>query len=444
MTSADLSSVGPSPYRRVWRLAWPIIVSNSTVPIVGLVDTGVVGHLGDPAFIGGVALGTLLFNYIFWGFGFLRMGTTGLAAQSFGADNHEETKAVLGRALIMAVIFGITVLLLRSWIGEWGLGLLEGSSSVKNSASAYFEICALAVPTALANAAMLGWFLALQDARSGLVQQLVVNIVNVTLDFVLVIGFDMGVEGVAWATVAAHTSGTLVSVFIVRRKLGGLSGEVHWAQSLGFQKFCQIMVVNRDIFIRTVCLLTGTAFFMDRSAAMGEVVLAVNAILMNFQALSAFGLDGFAHAAEALVGKSVGKRDAKALQEDVRASSICGLYVSLLYMALFFFGGSLLVSLMTDIQQVRDLAEGYIIWTVILPILSVWAYMFDGIFIGATRSVEMRNAMLVSFASFLVAGYFLVPMLDNHGLWLAYTFFMSMRGVTLWAYYGRVVAMAER
>lgn len=443
MPSVPDPSTDRSEFARVWALAWPLILSNLTVPLVGAVDMAVIGHLDDPAFIGGVALGTLLFNYVYWGFGFLRMGTTGLAAQAHGAGAEDEVRAVLARALILAAIFGALIALLRAPIAEAAFTILDGSDAVHGHAGDYFVIRALAAPIALANTALLGWFLGLQNARYGLIQQVVINGVNAGLDIWLVFGLGMDVEGVAWAAVIGQAVGLGVGLVLVRRLLRRTGGRFVRGRILDISRIRAMMAVNRDIFLRTVCLLTGTAFFMDRSASLGEVALAANAVLMIFQMLSAFAMDGFAHATEAIVGKAIGERDRRRLDAVVRAGTLCAALVAVVFSLLFALFGGLLIDALTGIESVRAAAGSHMIWAALLPVISIWAFQLDGIFIGATRTAEMRNAMIVSLAAFVAVGLPLTASFGNHGLWAAYTAFMAARALSLWFYFPRVRAQAE-
>ena len=441
------TETGPAPvdntYARVWALAWPLILSNLTVPLVGAADTAVVGHLDDPAFIGGVALGTLVFNYVYWGFGFLRMGTTGLVSQAVGAGDSDEARALLARALVLAAVFGGAVALGRGPIGDLAIAWLGGSAAVQGHAADYFAIRALAAPLALANQGLLGWFLGMQNARYGLVQQVVVNGVNVLMDVVLVFGWGMDVEGVAWAAVIGQGLGLLVGLALARRLLARAGGGFERRRILDLGRLRAMMVVNRDIFIRTVCLLTGSAVFMSWSAGLGDIILAANAVLMIFQMIAAFGLDGFAHATEAMVGRAVGARDRRQLDAVVRAGTVCAAGVGLGVTGLYLLGSGLLIDGLTGIETVRVTAETFAVWAIVLPVASVWAFQLDGIFIGSTRTAEMRNAMVASLAVFLMAGWPFSMAFGNHGLWAAYTLFMAARAVTLFAYYPRVRAQAE-
>lgn len=429
--------------RRVWVLAWPLMVSNVTQPLVGLADTAVVGHLDHAYFIGAVALGSLIFSYIYWGFGFLRMGTTGLTAQAYGAEKSDEVKATLARALLMAALFGFLCILLRGVAIDFALWLLGASENVETHARTYIEIRVLSAPGALANIAILGWFYGMQNTRAGLIQQLIINGTNIGLNFLFVFGFGWEVAGVAWASVVSEYLGLVVAAVLVLNMLRKVDGRFRWILIKDRMRFKAMMVLNVDIFIRTVCLLTGSAFFLNIGAGFGELVLAANAVLMNFQAISAHALDGFAHAAEAMIGRAIGARDRKELSQAVKYSTVWAGIFALAFVAVFALTYDLLIALMTNIEAVKETARTYVIWAIIAPFISVWAFQFDGIFLGATRSGEMRNGMIVSLAIFVAVTYLIIPYLSNHGLWLAYLIFVSMRAVTLAARYGKVRAMAE-
>ena len=442
MTFSLFSKTRRSDLVSIWSLAWPLILSNLTVPLVGAVSTGVIGHLDDPAYLGGVALGTLLFTYVYWAFGFLRMGTTGLASQAHGAEAVDEVRAVLARALILAAVFGGLLTLLREPIGTAGLYLLEGNATVQGHARDYFEIRVLAAAPALANIALLGWFLGLQNTRYGLIQQIVINGINIVLSIALVFGAEMDVEGVAWAAVVGQTAGLIVALALAHRLLRQIGGRFERKRIFSLSPIKAMVAVNRDIFIRTVCVLTGTAFFMDRSAALGEVALAANAVLMVFQTLSAYAMDGFAQATEAIVGKAIGARDRLQLDIAARAGTVCALAVAVFAAAVYALFGGLIIELLTGIESVRQEADAHLIWAILLPVASIWAFQLDGIFIGATRTAEMRNAMIASLIAFVAAGLPLIHVFGNHGLWGAYVAFMGARAVTLYLYYPRVRAMA--
>ena len=424
--------------RRVWRMAWPIVLSNMTVPLVGAVDTAVAGHLDDVALIGAVALGSLVFSYIYWGFGFLRMGTTGLVAQALGAEDEGEIRAVLHRAFLLSLLIGALCVLLAGPASTLAFTLLGGSDTVESGARIYFEIRVWGAPAALCNIAALGWLWGMQAARASLVQQIVINGANVILNLIFVFHLGWGLEGIAWASVAAQYLGLAVALLAVRQVLSNRAAPTTVSRLLDWGRLKAMMLINADIFVRTVCLLTGTAFFMNTGAKLGDTVLAANAILMVFQTTSAYGMDGFAHAAEALVGQAIGSGSRRALRAPVAISSLMAGLLSLAVALIFAITGPGIIALLTDIETVREVTGAYLIWAILLPPISVWAYQADGIFIGATRSAEMRNAMIVSLALFWLLGSWFADAYGNHGIWLAYTIFMAARSLSLAFYYPRL------
>ena len=429
---------GPNWNRRVWALAGPIVISNVTVPLLGAVDTAVVGHLPDPRYIGGVAIGALIFSFVYWGFGFLRMGTTGLTAQAWGADNPAEVRAMLARGLLLAVGIGVALLILRAPIGILSFRLLHASIAVEEQATAYYAIRIWGAPAALANYVLLGWFLGLQDARWPLLLQLVMNGLNIALDIVFVMGLAWGVEGVAGATVIAEYVAVGLGLVLASRRLAAMGGGQAGARILDGARTRRMIVVNRDIFIRTLCLIFAFAWFTDRSAVLGDSTLAANAVLMNLVTIAAYGLDGFAHAAEALVGGTVGRRDPAALSAAVRAAMLWAGLVSLATAAVFALAGGTMIDVMTGLPEIRALARDFLPWVAVAPVVAVWCFLYDGIFLGATRTRELRDAMLMSMTGYLVAAWMFLPVWGNHGLWAALLLFFVLRGLTLAAYYPRV------
>jgi MATE family multidrug resistance protein len=422
----------------VWDLAGPIILSNVTVPLLGAVDTAVVGHLPDPRYIGGVALGALIFNFVYWGFGFLRMGTTGPTAQAWGADNPAEIRAVLIRALILAVAFGCLLLLLQEPIGTIAFGLLHGSTDVESEAAAYYSIRIWGAPAALMNYVLLGWFLGLQNARWPLVLQIFMNGLNILLDLAFVTGLGWGVEGVAVATLIAEYAAAALGLLLAARRLGLLPPGLAEARVFDGARFRRMVAVNRDIFIRTMLLIFSFALFTDRGAQFGDVILAANAVLLNLVSVSAYGLDGFAHAAEALVGGAVGRRSIGDLAGAVRAAMKWAGVIAIANAVLYAVAGGLLVDLLTGIAEVRQLAREFLPWAVAMPVIGVWCYLYDGIFLGATRTADLRNAAILTTAIYVVLVWELPQLWSNHGLWLALLVLNALRGLTLAAYYPRL------
>ena len=415
----------------VWRLAGPMILSNLTIPVLGMVDTAVVGHLSEPYYLGAVAIGALIFSFIYWAFGFLRMGTTGQVAQAHGRMDHDETRSALARALSLALMLAVVLIALQ-WPIQWvAMRVIEASAEVEWYAAEYFFIRIWSAPASLVNYVIIGWFLGMQNARGPLYLLLVINISNILLDFWFVWGLGMDVDGVALASVIAEYLGVGVGLWLIVRELKKYPG--HWlkAQIFNSDKLRQMLVLNHNIFIRTLCLIFSFAFFTAQGAKFGDVVLAANAVLMNFQTFMAYALDGFAHAVEALVGKAIGKRDEHQFKRAIYTAAIWSFGVAIAFVLVYSLFGTWLINLLTDIEAVRTTAYLFLGWLVISPVLSVWSYLFDGIFIGATRSAEMRNTMLFSTIFCFLPAWYLFQPFENHGLWAALIVFMVARGVTM-------------
>lgn len=425
-------------HRRVWRLAAPIILSNISTPILGAVDTAVVGHLPDPAYIGGVSLGAVIFSFVFWGFGSMRMSATGLTAQALGAGDKPEFVAILNRSLLLAVVLGAAVILLQWPLAEAAFFLLEASARVEAQTAIYYDVLIWGAPAAVATFAASGWLIGAQRTTAALVVQLTLTGLNMVLDFVFVLGFGWGVAGVALATLISHYVALAVALVACLRVRRQIAGGIVAARILEPARLSAMFAINTDMFLRTLMLLFGFAYFTAESAKLGDVVLAANTVLLHLQNLYAFTLDGFAHAAEALVGQAFGARRRQAFSTAVRVSTIwaCAfaVFAALIILAL----GPTLIDLMTGITDVRATAAIYLPWLIASPLLSVWSFQLDGIFVGATRSADMRNAMLLSLLVFLVAVWLLPPSFGNHGLWLALMLFMLGRGVTLAVLYPRL------
>ena len=425
-------------YHRAWALAWPIILSNSSIPLVGAVDTAVMGHLPDPAYIGAVALGAGLFSILYWGFGFLRMGTTGFVAQALGAGDGAEARAALHRALILAGGLGLALWLLQLPITRVAFALIEGSAQVEALTRAYFDWRIWSAPAVLANYAVLGTLIGLQRTRHVLTLQLVLNGINVALDLLFVPVLGWGVEGVALASIVAECSALALGLVLVERRLRDLPGPRHPVTLLEPDALRALFHANGNIFVRTLCLVASLFYFTVVGTRLGEVYVAANAVLMQLQYFLAYGLDGFAHAAEGMVGSAWGGRHRQHFRAAIRATTVCAVVVALGYSLVYAALGTVFIGWMTDLETVRATAAEYLPWMILAPIVSVWSFQLDGIFIGATRTVEMRNGMLIATAGYLVAVESLVPLLHNHGLWLALMLFLSLRAFTLAAWLARL------
>lgn len=419
--------------RQILRLSIPNIVSNITVPLLGLVDLAMMGHLNNPVYIGAIALGSTIFSMIYTGFGFLRMGTTGLTAQAYGAKQKQEVTLILYRSL--AVAFGLAILLILSqypiqWIA---FSLLEGSEEVKTLAREYFYIRILAAPATLGLYALHGWFLGMQNAKIPMILAIVINTVNIVLNFVFIVGLKMTSDGVAIASVLAQFSGLILALIFLRSKfkpyLEKLKIQLIF-QAAALRKFFSL---NADIFIRTILLIFALAFFTSMSAKISDEVLAVNTLLFQFFFMFSYFADGIAFAGESLTGKAKGAGDYTLLKRTINNLFYWGWGASLLISFLFLLGFKPLMWVMTDNPELIELALKYRWWIVLLPIISGAAFIWDGVYIGVTASKAMRNTMIVaSLFIFLPSYYISIGYLGNHGLWLSLSLFMASRGLLMW------------
>lgn len=439
MTAAPSDTPRAAPGRldhaHVLAIAFPIILANVTTPLIGLVDTAVLGQLGDPRYIGAVAIAAMIFNVIYWAFGFLRMGTTGLTAQAEGSGDPHEVLAALGRALLIAVVVGGIVVALQWPIREAAFWLIEGSSGVEDGAKTYFDIRIWATPAALANYALLGWFIGRGKAGTALVLQLILNGTNVVLDALFVLVLDMAVAGVALGTMIAEmfavVCGLVLAYRVIRRQGDGLALDRVFDRAA----LKRVFTVNADIMMRTLCLLFAFSWFTAKSAESGDILLAANAVLLQFQLFAAYFLDGFAFSAETLVGQAVGARRRAQFESAVRLSSIWAGILSVMLGASFWFFGGFAIDFLTINPEVRELARTYLIWCALAPLAGVAAFQLDGIFIGTTWTRDMRNAMALSMIVYFTAWYVLTPMFGNHGLWASLiVFYLARAGSLAWRY----------
>jgi MATE family multidrug resistance protein len=436
-----MSQTAPQPaltHRTVLAIAVPVMISNVSTPLLGLVDTGVVGQIPNPSYIGAVAVGSLIFTFVFWAFGFLRMGTTGLTAQAFGADDGAEVAATLGRALLIAIGVGALLLFLQWPIREAAFAVLDGSAEVETFARGYFDIRIWSAPATLANYALLGWFIGLGRTDIGLVLQLLLNLTNIALDLVFVLGLGWGAQGVAAGTLIAEVVAAIAGIAIALRCLRAFGGRAPLAQLLIPTKLKRMLAVNADIMIRSLALICVFVWFVANGAVQGDAILAANAVLMNFVSLAAFFLDGLAFAAEALVGRAIGAAQRAGLLAAVRITTFWAVGLAVVLTAVLLVFGPTFIDLVTVAVDVRVAARTYLSWAAFVPILGVWAFQLDGIFIGATRTADMRNAALATLAIYLVAGWLLQPF-GNHGLWGALYVSYLVRAGTLLYYYPALV-----
>jgi len=418
--------------RKILNLAIPNIISNLSVPLLGAVDTALVGHLDEAYYLGAIAVGSMIFNFIFWGFGFLRMGTTGLTAQAFGEENHTDSIMTLSRALAVAATFGILIVLLQAWIADLSFWLVDASPEVERYTRIYFNIRIFTAPATLCLYAINGWFLGMQNARYPMIVAIVLNSLNIALDVFFVYSMDMTVDGVAMGTLIARYCGLVLAVILLlNRYRNWINGYVH-KLLLEIEAIKKFFSVNRDIFIRTLCLIFTFSFFTAKSAEFGNVILAANSILLQLWMIVSYGIDGFAYAAESLIGRYTGSDQQKRVNLAVKYCFIWGTGIGVLASLTYALFDVHILRLFTNQQNVIEVAMAYFLWTIAGPTVSSFSYIWDGIFIGATATAPMRDSMMIAtLAVFLPAYAIGVVYLGNHALWLAMTLFMIARGVTL-------------
>ncbi len=413
--------------REILRLAAPNILSNLTVPLIGSVDVVLMGGL-SAAHIGALGVGTMIFNILYWNFGFLRMGTTGITAQAVGRQDDEAAGLTLVRALISAGVISLVILLLQVPIGRAAMHLMNVDEGQSSLVSTYFSIRLWAIPATLSMYVLLGWFLGLQNAIYPLLLTVLVNVVNMALSAWLVLGAGLGVAGVAWGTVGAQYSGLAIGLLLVAFRYRNKVSALRWQSIRELSAFVHFLRINGDIFVRTVCLTLAYGFFYSRSAAIGQLTLAANTILYQFMIWMAYGIDGFAFAAESLVGKYTGAGNQNRLKAVIRRSFLWGGGFAVLLAVCYGVAGPAIVDLFTSDAEVASVAVPFLWWVVALPVLSFASFMWDGVFVGLTASRSMRNSMAIALALFL-AVWFMHPTPDNSHLWLSFAVFMTSRGL---------------
>ncbi|QIA07588.1 MATE family efflux transporter [Draconibacterium halophilum] len=426
--------------RSILKLAVPNIISNITVPLLGLIDLALMGHLGSEVYIGAISLGSVIFNFIYWGFGFLRMSTSGFTAQAFGEKKSAEAITILIRALLLTLSISIIILLLQAPIAWGSFKLIGGSSEVETLANEYFRIRIWAAPAALSLFVFSGWFLGMQNARYPMIIAILVNIVNILLSVFFVFGLKMKSEGVALGTVISQYAGLLTAIILLFRKYRKMLPLVTKASVMDLKFLTNFFKVNTDIFIRSFCIIVVFTFFTSKSASINDTILAVNSILLQFLMFFSFFIDGFAFAGEALVGKFIGAKEVQNLKKVVKLLLYWGLGLAVIFTLLYLSGTNFILKLLTSQENVIESAQQFLFWIVLVPVASVGSFIWDGIYIGATVSRPMRNSLLVStFLIFVPVYYFLNPVWNNHALWMGMLLFMFSRGVILALLYQKTI-----
>ncbi len=394
------------------------------------------GRQEDAYYIGAIAMGSMIFNFIYWSFGFLRMGTTGLTAQAFGRKDAPEIMTILGRSLVLAFAGSLLVLALQIPLEKVSLWLVEGTPEVKAVASEYFYIRIWAAPATLGLYAFMGWFFGMQNAIYPLILTIVINVVNIVLNFAFVYGLGMQADGVALGTVFAQYAGILVALFLFWYKYREYYKHLEMRAVKNVEAMKNFMKLNGDIFIRTFALIFVLGFFTSKSAGQGDVIFAVNAVLLQCINWISYGVDGFAYAAESLVGKFKGAKERILLNKSIRLNFVWGMLLAGVFVAIFGIFGEPIIKIFTDQEAVLAAASPFIFWLLIYAIVGTPSFIWDGVFIGLTASKAMRDTMLLSLAAFLAAFYIFTPSMGNHGMWLALIVFLFSRGLlqTIWYY----------
>lgn len=426
--------------RRVLKLAFPNIISNLTVPLVGMVDVALMGRQDNPAYLGAIALGATVFTFIYSGLGFLRMGTSGFTAQSRGSRAIDKSYIVLARALIIAGALGLLLILTQKAIAWLAFNFIDSSQELKSFAMDYFRIRIFAAPATLGLYAIMGWYIGMQDAKTPMWISILINLINILLSAFFVLKLGMAVKGVALGTLIGQYSGLILGLFLLLKHSKRI--RKYWKRKAIFVWFeiGQFMTLNRDILIRSL-LLTGSFYYFNAaSAKLGDDILAVNSVLLQFLWIFSYFIDGFAFAAEALTGKYIGAKSYVGLKKAIKTLFIWGIGLSLLVSFVYLMFNHQIIRLLTDQQSIIELSKTYSVWVVILPLVSFSAFIWDGIYIGATEGKIMRNAMVFSsLLVFLPALFVLRHYFDNHGMWIALIIFMLSRGISLHLFYGKRV-----
>ena len=420
----------PVTHRSVLAVAVPIMLSNVSEPLIGVVNTAVIGQLQEPYYIGAIAIGALIFSFIFWGFGFLRLSTSGLSAQAMGAGDRTELVAVLVRALMIGLAAGLGLILLSPVIRDVAFGLVGASPDIRQHGETYFNLRIWAAPAALANYCVMGWFIGQSRAKLAFVVQLFLNLTNMALSAFFVLRLGMTSDGVGLAALIAEWSAVALALGLAFVILRGMGAHVSWPRILDPFRMKRTLLMNSDVMIRTLCLVFAFTWFAARGARAGDVIVAANAILINLFEVSAYLIDGFAYASEALVGQSVGARNRQRFRSAIWLTSVWAMVLGVICSLVIWFFGPAIIDMMTLSEAVRATARAYLPWAAISPVLGVICFQFDGIFTGAMATKDMRNMMIVSLAIFMAAWWLLEAPFGNSGLWAALNIFFVARGLT--------------
>jgi len=415
--------------QKILRLAVPNIISNISVPLLSMVDLAIVGHMGSISFIGAIGVAGVVFNFIYWNFGFLRMGTTGFTAQSYGARDLEKAVETLVRSAVVAIGISLILILLQKWILQFSLIFIDVTEATKEPIKQYFYIRIWSAPCVLLLYTFKGWFLGMQNSRFPMIIAIVTNILNIGFSLLFVYAFQMDFKGVALGTVVAEYSGLLLAVTFWLGYYGKLKKYINWSQVLIKDKLLQFFKVNSNIFLRTFCLIIVFTSFTTFSTKSGDTILAVNTLLLQLFTLFSYIMDGFAYAAESLTGKFVGGKNKPQLKMTIQYVFRWGWVLTFLFTILYYFFGDHILQLLTDNQAVLEASKPYFKWVLLVPVSGFAAFLWDGIFVGATASKAMRDAIFIATAGYFALYFILHPIIGNNGLWIALLLFLALRGI---------------
>ena len=414
--------------KEILDIALPSIISNITVPLLGLIDVAIVGHLGSASYIGAIAVGSMIFNIIYWLFGFLRMGTSGMTSQAFGANDSQETARLLVRSCGVGLIAATMLILMQYPIKEFSFILIQTTSEIYELTSRYFNICIWGAPAVLGLYSISGWFIGMQNSRYPMYVAITQNIVNILASLLFVYGCGMKIEGVAFGTLIAQYAGFIMACLLWKHQYGTLLPHLHLKALTNRQAMSNFFQINRDIFFRTLCLITVTTYFTSAGAKQGDIILAVNTLLMQLFTIYSYFMDGFAYAGEALTGKYIGAEQHDGLRKMIKRLFQWGIGIALAFTLIYAFSGEIFLQLLTNDQSVILASKEYFFWAILIPIAGYSAFLMDGIFIGATRTRYMLWGMLAaSFAFFMI--YLGLKEMGNHALWAAFIIYLSIRGI---------------
>ncbi len=431
-------------HRQYLLLAFPLLIANISTPILGAVDTAVVGRLPDPSFIGGVAVGTLIFNILYWVLGFLRVSTTGFTAQAKGAKSQKEMTMSFLRPIVIAIFIGCLFIACQYPIVKTAMLLVGPSEVVSEHATSYFSIRIWGAPFALINYVLIGWLMGMGKVKLSLIVQIFMNVLNIILDILFVLGLGLGVSGVAIATLISEISAVIIGFIIIFRAKQLSVTKNTFKEIFDTKPLIKMLKTNRDLFIRTLCLLTMFTIVTSKGSSLGETVLAANAILLQIHLLMAYFLSGFANASSILVGRAIGGRDVRQFMRAYYLSAVWGSVTAIFLAVLMFLVGDYVVSLFTTINEVREFTSYFLIWMVVYPIVHFWGLQLEGIFNGATEATSIRNSIFLAVLVFLISIHVLTPVYDNHGIWVSFIIFCLSRSLFLWMHVPKLTRMVQR